>query len=142
VVVPDPVVELVAATETLELRRRVLGRASDDTDPRSAHAVVRLDGAVVATGTLRREGDGWQLRGMAVEPAMRGNGLGTAVLHALLTHVRGRGAVWCHARIAAASLYERAGFVRDGEPFDDPVAGTQVRMVLFNQSVDNGDRST
>ena len=96
-------VERVAAAETQPLRLRVLGRAG------------------------RRREEGWQVRGMAVEPELRGQGLGTAVLAAILDHVGDEG-VWCHARIAARSLYERHGFVVDGEPWDDAVAGTQVVM--------------
>ena len=67
---------------------------------------------------------------MAVEPASRGRGLGSSVLRALFEHVeqRGGGLVWCHARIAARTLYERHGFVAEGELFEDPVAGIQVYM--------------
>lgn len=67
---------------------------------------------------------------MAVEPCLRGRGLGSAVLLSLLDHVavHGGGLVWCHARIAAKSLYERHGFVPKGEPFEDAVAGMQLFM--------------
>ena len=67
---------------------------------------------------------------MAVEPALRGSGLGSAVLRAVLEHVEQQGGdlVWCHARVAARSLYERHGFVAEGDLIQDPVAGTQVYM--------------
>lgn len=139
------VVELVPADETYDLRHRVLGRgrtpsdlaAADDGDPDSGHFAIKLDGDVVATGTVRRRtsprderGSQWQVRGMAVEPALRGRGLGSAVLAAILEHVAERGGdlVWCHARIAARRLYERHGFLAEGELFEDPVAGSQVFM--------------
>ena len=138
-------VEAVAAEDTYALRHRALGRgrtpadiaAADDAEPESAHFAVRLERAVVATGTVRRRrsprggpGAQWQVRGMAVEPELRGRGFGAAILSAIIDHVeeRGGGVVWCHARIAARSLYERHGFVPQGEPFDDAVAGTQVFM--------------
>jgi GNAT superfamily N-acetyltransferase len=68
---------------------------------------------------------------LMVVPEQRGRGLGSAVLEALLMHASGRGGgtVWCHARIAARTLYERRGFRAEGAPFDDPVAGRQVLMV-------------
>lgn len=138
-------VERVRAEETYALRHRVLGRgasaddvaAADDDDPDSGHFVIRKEGAVVATGTVRRRnspraagGQHWQVRGMAVEPAFRGRGLGSAVLGAILEHVEQRGGelVWCHARIAARTLYERHGFIADGELVEDPIAGIQVYM--------------
>jgi ribosomal protein S18 acetylase RimI-like enzyme len=136
-------VEIVAALETYELRHRVLNRgptpadaaAKDDGDPDSAHFAIKIDGAVVATGTVRRRdsprggvGSHWQIRGMAVEPELRGRGLGTAVLTAITDHVAARGGdlVWCYVRIAAKTLYERHGFVAEGDAFDDRVAGTQI----------------
>jgi len=135
----------VRADETYDLRHRVLGRgataadvaAADDDDPDSGHFVIKADGVVVATGTVRRraspravDGSHWQVRGMAVEPTFRGRGLGSAVLSAILEHVEQKGGdlVWCHARVAARSLYERHGFVAEGDLADDPVAGTQVYM--------------
>ena len=67
---------------------------------------------------------------MAVESALRGKGMGSAILVAILEHVvqRGGDLVWCHARIEARTLYERHGFVADGDLVEDPVAGTQVFM--------------
>lgn len=139
------VVEAAAPAETYELRHRVLGRGAspadvarpDDHDPSSGHVVARLGGAVVGTGTVRRQAPpfpsdlpGWQIRGMAVRDDLRGGGIGTRILDAILDHVGagGGGLVWCNARVAAASLYRRAGFEEHGEPFTDPVAGRQVRL--------------
>lgn len=139
------VVERVAAAETYELRHRVLGRgrspadvaAPDDEDPDSGHFVVRVDGEIVGTGTVRRRSlaaadprSQWQIRGMAVLPEAQGQGLGSQVLAAILDHVGAQdgGLAWCHARIRAEGLYRRAGFTVVGEPFDDPVAGRQVLM--------------
>jgi ribosomal protein S18 acetylase RimI-like enzyme len=138
-------IERVPATLTYELRHRVLGRGSspadievdEDRDPQSGHFAHRSGGQIVAVGTIRRKraptgaDPAWQIRGMAVDPAHRGQGLGSSVLQALLDHAatRGGGVVWCDARIAARTLYERHGFRVDGEPFEDPEAGTQVLMI-------------
>ncbi|HVE90814.1 MAG TPA: GNAT family N-acetyltransferase [Actinomycetota bacterium] len=138
--------ERVRARETFELRHRVLRRgttpagvgAPDDDQPDSAHFVVRESGRVVATGTVRRRrppppdsADGWQVRGMAVEPEMRNKGYGSRILSAVLDHVGGHGGglIWCHARLGALSLYRRAGLEPVGEPFEDEVAGLQVLMI-------------
>jgi GNAT superfamily N-acetyltransferase len=74
----------------------------------------------------------WRLRGMATEPGHRGRGLGASVLARLLTEVADRGGdlVWCNARVPAVALYERAGFVVLGEPWEEPVIGPHVRMAV------------
>lgn len=141
----EAMIERVPAVETYELRHRVLGRgdspagiaADDDGDPASGHFAHRIDGHVVATGTIRRRTtpagveSAWQIRGMAVEPDHRGKGVGSAILTALIDHAcaHGGGTIWCYARIAARTLYELHGFSVAGEPFHDPVAGTQVLML-------------
>jgi GNAT superfamily N-acetyltransferase len=123
------VIERVEPEATFALRRAVLDR-EPTADEGGAHFVVRHGSDVVATGTVRERERGWQVRGMAVVESMRGRGLGTAVLDAVLAHVadNGGGTVWCHARVAAVSLYERAGFVAVGEPRVDDVAGEQVHL--------------
>jgi GNAT superfamily N-acetyltransferase len=127
----------VRATDVRPLRAAILreGRGPDsvvwpgDDDPRSGH--VLLDG--VAAGSVLPQDDGsWRVRGMATAPEARGRGLGARVLSELLAHARAHGAtsIWCAARPAAMSLYERAGFVAVGEPWDDPELGPHQRMEL------------
>ncbi len=74
--------------------------------------------------------DAWRIRGMAAHPEHRGQGLGTLVLDRLLAELRLRDAklAWCHARVRAVPLYERAGFATIGEAWDDPEIGPHVRM--------------
>ena len=69
---------------------------------------------------------------MATDPATRDRGLGSQVLAELIAHARAQGAelIWCNARVGALSLYERAGFVAEGEEFDEPGIGPHRRMVL------------
>lgn len=76
------------------------------------------------------QADAWRLRGMATDPAQRGQGHGASVLSRVLDELRLRGAglVWCNARTPAADLYRRAGFVTVGEAWDDAVIGPHVRM--------------
>lgn len=113
-----------------------------DDEPATLHAGVRAPGGeVVAVGSIVREAVpggqavGWRVRGMATAPGARGRGLGAAVLDALLAHgaAHGDGIVWCHARPAAASLYERAGFHRVGEPYEHDGLGMHVLLVRGSQ---------
>lgn len=106
-----------------------------DDEPDSVHlAAYEETGDTCGVGTLVREPtdrpDTWRLRGMAVAASARGRGVGTAVLQALLERARADDAalVWCTARLAARSLYERAGFRAVGEIYDLPGIGPHLRM--------------
>jgi GNAT superfamily N-acetyltransferase len=76
--------------------------------------------------------EGWRVRGMATAPRWRGQGVGSAVLAALVARARAADAsrVWCNARTPALSLYERAGFVREGEEFELPMIGPHYVVAL------------
>lgn len=135
-------VRRVSAAETVDLRRRVLrgGRPvalPGDDDPSAVHVGAYDDDELLATGNVRRESapwapavPAWRLRGMATEPARRGEGVGALVLAALLEHCRaqGGGELWCNARTPARSFYARAGFTEVGEEWVDPEIGPHVRM--------------
>jgi GNAT superfamily N-acetyltransferase len=88
----------------------------------------------IAVGLVGRDGgpDVWRVRGMATEPEARGRGAGSAVLRALIDHARANGGalVWCNARIAARTLYERCGFVVVSEQFEIETIGPHYRMEL------------
>ncbi|WP_158604513.1 GNAT family N-acetyltransferase [Nocardioides mangrovicus] len=121
-------------SDSADLRRAVLRNGRDHPplgDRADAHYVgVHEQDRLVATGNIGPEPPGWRIRGMAVDPAHRGRGLGTQVLTALLAYAddHGGGIVWCHARTGARSLYERAGFVAVGEEWADPDLGPHLRM--------------
>ncbi|GGF45900.1 N-acetyltransferase [Marmoricola endophyticus] len=130
-------VRTVTAADTADLRREVLRGGKDhpplgdDPADHSLHLGAYDGELLVGSGNVRPLPDGsWRVRGMAVEPAYRGRGVGAEVLAGLLAHVAasGGGPVWCHARTGARSLYERAGFVAVGEPWVDPDIGPHVRM--------------
>lgn len=94
-----------------------------------------VDGELVGVGliTPSRGAEGWRVRGMATAPAWRGRGVGGAVLGELVARARAGGAarVWCNARTPALSLYERAGFVREGEEFELPMIGPHYVVALW-----------
>jgi GNAT superfamily N-acetyltransferase len=96
-------------------------------------------GEVVGTGTVSRSSPpwapdepAWRIRAMAVAPDRRGRGIGSAVLAALLDHVRrnGGGLTWCNARTPARGLYARADFVPVGDEFEIEHIGPHYAMAL------------
>lgn len=139
-------VRAVPARDTYPLRQLVLrphqqvdelAQADDEAVDSASFAAFDEVGQVVGTGVVTRRppawlpgATGWQLRGMAVAPDRRGRGIGSAVLRAILRHVRhhGGGLVWCNARVPARSLYEHAGFEAVGEPFDLELIGPHIVM--------------
>ena len=135
----------VTADEILPLRQRVLRphqqldelREPDDDAPGSAAFAAVDDAGVVATGPVKRrpppfpsDDPGWQLGAMAVDPEHRGEGLGSAILDAILRHVdtHGGGLVWCNARVSAQGFYLRHGFEVASAPFELPDIGPHVVM--------------
>ncbi len=131
--------------EVIDLRAKILRPGLDrstasfagDEDPEAIHAIVRYRSRVIGVGSLVPEPyehrPALRLRGMAVEDDFRGQGVGSTVLEALLGFSQapnspGSGLVWCLARVRARSLYERYGFVVDGDAFEIEPIGVHVRM--------------
>lgn len=127
---------------TVALRHQVLRPHQTLDDVRAASdgtpGIAVLDGErVLACASVRpepmpgdeRPGD-WRLRGMASDPAVRGQGYGALALTAALDHARERGAtrVWCNARTPARGFYERHGFTATGGEFHLPDAGPHYLM--------------
>lgn len=103
-----------------------------DADALHALAVNRL-GVPLATGRLLTDAapDAARIGRMAVIRAMRGGGVGRAVLDALVQAARTRrcSEVGLHAQSTAVPFYLRAGFVERGPEFEE--AGiTHVEMML------------
>jgi YbgC/YbaW family acyl-CoA thioester hydrolase len=95
----------------------------DDADPSALHAVAfnRL-GLALATGRLLRHAPGVARIGrMAASQALRGSGVGRAVLDALMKAARERGdtEVVLSAQTNASALYSRAGFTVRGPVYDE-----------------------
>jgi predicted GNAT family N-acyltransferase len=92
----------------------------DPLDAVADHVVARRDGEVVGTGRLVARPDGFGVVGrMAVCPAVRGAGVGRAVLTALEGAARARGlrGVELHAQSHARGFYDRAGYAAYGAEF-------------------------
>ena len=80
--------------------------------------------------TLSNEPAAWQIRAMAIQPWVRRQGYGLALLHAMENYVLSRGGslVWCNARTHASGFYQRAGYRLQGESFMIPGVGEHYFM--------------
>lgn len=137
----------IAAADTHDLRRRVLrdGTPSDavawdgDEDLTTFHLGATADGELVAISTWLRNRypdrpaeEGYQLRGMATEPAQRGTRVSSALLVAGLERCALLRAdlVWARARVPALSFYERHGFEVVGPEYVDLTTGLPHRDIV------------
>ncbi|WP_029524899.1 YbgC/FadM family acyl-CoA thioesterase [Polaromonas glacialis] len=93
----------------------------DEADRSALHAVAfNALGQGIATGRLVSQGNALGKIGrLAVHRALRGEGIGQAVLKALVGAARQRGdhEVMLHAQRSAEGFYLREGFMVRGEPF-------------------------
>jgi predicted GNAT family N-acyltransferase len=111
----------------LQLRYRVfceeqgvsLEGDQDGRDGEALHIVAFDDGRMVGTCRLLFEDGIARLGRMAVEPELRGRGVGAAILEEADRRSREAGAskIRLHAQTAAASLYARDGFEVRGDEF-------------------------
>ncbi|GAB4462198.1 MAG: GNAT family N-acetyltransferase [Armatimonadaceae bacterium] len=121
-----------------DLRLRILrpGRppeaaifAGDDL-PTTIHIGAFLaNGQCVGIATLV-ENNGLQLRGMAVDDTVQGQGVGAAILREAYRAAAeaGHDAIWCNARTSAAGFYEKQGWVRISDEFSIPDVGPHYKM--------------
>lgn len=89
----------------------------DEMDALSLHAVAHdAQGNAIGTGRLLPDG---HIGRMAVCKGVRGAGIGSAILRALMQHADARGdkTVVLHAQVQAEPFYVRHGFVREDEIF-------------------------
>ncbi len=135
---------LVRASDCRPLRAAILrpGQPPEastyvtDDDGQALHfAVKTAKGAVQGVASVLPEArtDGgpqtWRLRGMAVIPERRGDGLGRMLLQAVQAVVQQRGGgLWCTARTPVEGFYLAHGFRREGDVFDLPGGGPHVVM--------------
>lgn len=89
----------------------------DEADTVSIHAVAYdAENEPVATGRLLPDG---HIGRMAVRQSLRGSGIGSQVLQALLQEARREGhtELVLHAQVHAQNFYARHGFIAEGDQF-------------------------
>ena len=144
-------VEKISAADTLSIRQQVLRpnwtieqcHFEGDQDETTFHIGAFKDGALIGIATMMRDSsaeltaidtDQYRLRGMAVLPEYRDQGVGRSILDECIQEVRQRecNLFWCNARIKAARFYTAAGFSKTSETtFDIPGAG--LHFLMFKQ---------
>ena len=144
-------VKKIATADTLSIRQRVLRpnwsveqcQFEGDQNETTFHVGAFKDGALIGIATMMRDisaelaticTDQYRLRGMAVLPEYRDQGVGRSILDECLQEVRQRECklFWCNARIKAARFYTAAGFSKTSETtFDIPGAG--LHFLMFKQ---------
>ena len=140
----------VGVEKILDLRHRILRaglpRESARFEGDEAETTLHFAAVMVEpSGQARRQAVGclslmlnsflaetaWQLRGMAVEEAHQGRGLGRELLaHAeeAAASENDAGWLWCNARLPAAGFYQKHGWRTVSEVFEIPTAGPHVKM--------------
>lgn len=90
----------------------------DEFDPLSWHAAALRDGQVVGAGRLLPDG---HIGRMAVRADWRGQGIGTALLQALMAEAARRGMrrLALSAQTHAVDFYARFGFVPEGPEYQE-----------------------
>jgi len=108
----------------------------DGQDESCRHVLVIAAGnRPVGTGRMKPDG---HIGRMAVLQECRGQGVGSAILAALLDLARQQhfAGVYLHAQVAAIAFYEKQGFIVDGEEFMD--AGIPHRRMIKKLAVQGG----
>jgi predicted GNAT family N-acyltransferase len=113
----------------------------DDADAQALHLLALVDPDATPVGTARLLPTG-QIGRMAVLPEWRGRGIGTALLHELLT-IAGQGQYpkpFLNAQVSALSFYLQAGFVPTGDIFEE--AGIPHRRMELDPELVPGRAAT
>lgn len=146
-------IRTIPAPATHDLRLRVLrpGQPPEranyavDASPTAFHlGAFRSDRTLVGVASFYHEpfphdahqpyfeadANDWRLRGMAVEPALQGQGVGRALLVAGVETLKEKGGdwLWCNARTTAEAFYRRLDFAIYGDPFEMAEIGTHYLM--------------
>jgi predicted GNAT family N-acyltransferase len=108
-----------------------------DDDPESGHFAIFQDDEIVAVASVLlgplpfdREPQAWRIRGMGTYPHARGLGYGSMLICACIDHVASKQGefIWCTARTPVLKFYAINGFVRYGDEFEIPGAGSHYIM--------------
>lgn len=85
------------------------------------HIAGYLDGRLVATAALVPDGNRVRMKRVAVVEELQGQGIGGALLAYCedLARRQGLTEIFCHARDSAIAFYDKHGFTREGDYFEE-----------------------
>ena len=88
----------------------------DEFDETATHLVAAIDGNIIGTARLKTDG---QIGRMAVLKSYRNQGIGSQLLHLVLTIAQDKHypKVYLHAQVDAIPFYEKHGFTAEGDIF-------------------------
>lgn len=90
----------------------------DEFEDESRHYLAVLNNQPVATARWRQTSKGIKMERFAVLPEYRMKRVAAQVLRTMLADVP-ETTVYLHAQITAVGFYEKYGFVKKGDPFDE-----------------------
>jgi GNAT superfamily N-acetyltransferase len=109
-----------------------------DEDPVTVHVGAYAGDLVVGCASVfpeayEDEPAAWHLRGMAVDPAWQGEGVGRLVLTGVVAEARSAGAplLWANGRVQALGFYERLGWQVVGEQFIHGESRLPHKLILL-----------
>ncbi len=96
----------------------------DEFENTSTHFLVRLDGESAGTARWRVTSNGIKLERFAVIKNMRGRGLGQLLVRKVLDDIASKKELkdkllYMHAQLSAIPLYEKFGFKKVGDQFEE-----------------------
>ncbi|MEC9208945.1 MAG: GNAT family N-acetyltransferase [Bacteroidota bacterium] len=86
----------------------------------STHFLIFDDNKAVATARHRKTANGYKLERFAVLDTVRRKGYGHIILKAILDDLKDfNGLIYMHAQSEVSPFYEKMGFIKEGEEFEE-----------------------
>ena len=86
----------------------------------STHFIIFNNDKAVGTARYRKTIKGYKLERFAVLERYRGYGYGKNILEAILSDLKNyTGTIYLHAQVQVQYFYEKLGFIKDGEIFEE-----------------------
>lgn len=121
-------------SEVFIIEQQVPEELEYENEEESHHYLLLMDGEPAATARWRETPCGIKLERFAVPLTSRNLGLGTLLLKRVMEDVLPLGKhIYLHAQVAAANYYQKAGFVREGDVFEE--AGIHHYKMSYPDSV-------
>lgn len=113
--------------QALEIRKKVFIEeqkvARDlevENEEEATYYLLLIGEKPVGTGRWRKTSAGIKLERFAVLPEYRNRSLGTMILRQVLEDLKSEsGKIYLHSQLKAVPYYERQGFVKQGEKFEE-----------------------